>query len=212
MASLAALVRERQSGSSSGPSTGEEINEGSVTYDDLAGELERIEVENTSPPSHVRLLFDKFAVEDDGDSEGDRQSRRLYTSFMRLARSKLQPLIPSREQVSLVAQYASHWMPLYHSLFPPVFAFRTGEQLVVNYDRMRSQDVHPVPLAMFLLSVAITAQQMPSESVPASFHGGQGVRRFIDAVCRSVDQTIIGNNALAGSPEGLETAMLYVRL
>jgi hypothetical protein len=34
----------------------------------------------------------------------------------------------------------------------------------------------------------------------------------VDAVCRTVEQVVIKSDALVGTLEGLETAMLFVRL
>lgn len=212
MASLAAVVRDRQTTFSGTPSVSGADN---ALFDELEGELDSGEIEGASPPSHLRLLFDNFeqeTPESGGSSDTGQEVDRLFTSLMQIARAKLQQLLPSIEEVALIADYASDWMSLYYTLFPAFFAFRTGDQLVSNHERMLEQDVHPVELARYLLSIAITAQQVPVQNMSVSLYRGHGVTRFVDAVCRTVEHNIIGNNALVGTLEGLETAMLYVRL
>ncbi|KAK4539351.1 hypothetical protein LTR36_011008 [Oleoguttula mirabilis] len=214
VASLVTLVRTKSHAPPPSGTRPSGNGGGGAFSNDLGDELERPEVDETTPPSHLRLLFDDFKAgpQDHEDIDGDRRSMRLVKSSIDMARVQLQPLLPSREDVLQIAKYASDWMTLYHTLFPAFFAFHTGDGLIVHYDRMHNDDVDPVTLAVYLLSLAITAQQVPPNTIPTQFHGGQGVPRFVDAVCRAVEHTIVGNDALAGSVEGLEAAMLYVRV
>jgi hypothetical protein len=185
MASLAALVRDKQAAPSPG------LDPTSVAarpLDDSEDDVDPTDIPDTDPPSHLRLLFDDFAVsfEEDKADERNRSANGLYLRSIESARAKLQPLIPSKEEVTRLAGFASDWMTLYYALFPAFFAFRTGEQLTSNHERMHDHGQHPVMLAMYLLSLAITAQQVPADSVPLTLYGGRGVPKFVDAVCRTV--------------------------
>lgn len=103
-------------------------------------------------------------------------------------------------------------MRLYHTLCISSFTYRTGDQLVTNYDYMGSDSVHPASLGMYLMCIAITIQQMPLGIVPAGFYQGKGIRRYVVDVLRTVEQTVISVDCVAGTVHGLDTAMLYVRL
>ena len=212
MASLSALVKDRQEGISS--KSDEASNVPEAVYDDVENEGDHASIGDDQPPSHLRLLFYNIAIDTNSQERKnlDQPFSNLSKGFMHAARAKLQPLLPSEEDVLRIAPFASDWLALYHSLFPSFFGLRSGNQLIINYERMHEPQVHPVAVAMYLLSVAITAQQINSESSRPSFNGGRSATSFVDAVCRTVEQTIVSNNALAGSVEGLETSMLFIRL
>lgn len=215
MASLSALLRDKQNASPGSDQAGPgQINAAHTLDNEEDDEQDQADIADASTPSHLRLLFNDFAVgfHDYAGVESNANIGELHKRSMSVGRAKLGPLLPSREEVMRFAGFTSDWMTLYHTLFPAFFAFRTGEQLTINYDRMNDQGVHPVVLAMYLLSVAITAQQVPSESVPATLYRGRGVASFVDAVCRTVEQVVVKSDALLSTLEGLETAMLFVRL
>lgn len=214
MSSLVELLSEKHATTSSSVQP-PEVNLITTAAEDSGDGLDDPQTENATLPSHLRLLFDDFLdapLMAGSDAQQSAQSARLLAGAKQNARTRLQPLLPSREEVSRISLYASDWMHLYYALFPPSFAYTSGQELVDNYDRMRDREASPVTLAMYLLSTAITALQVPSESLPSSFYGGRPVARYVDAVCRTVEHTIINSNALATTASALETAMLCVRL
>lgn len=213
MSSLVELLSEKQAVTSSSVHHLEE-SLATATAEDLGSGLTAPETENATLPSHLRLLFDDFLDDSSmahSNSQQSSRSTRLLATAKQNARLRLQPLLPSREEVSRISHYASDWMDLYYALFPPSFAYHTREQLVNNYDRMHAREASPVTLAMYLLSVAITAQQVPTDVLPTYFES-QGVHKYVDAVCRTVQHTLIDNSALAASADALEAAMLCIRL
>lgn len=181
---------------------------------DLGSEqtLRYSEMEGTSPPTHLSLLFDSFSsvLPDVRHGKMDRQTPQI--PWLSLARTKLGRLLPSREHIATISGYAEAWMAVYYELFPTSSTLCKAASFLADYDKMLDPQAQPATLAKYLLSVAITAQQIPSNNVPADLYGSQGVENFVEAVCGAVDDKIVSSNALAGTVEGLEAAMLYVRL
>lgn len=214
MNSLVELLNEKHAAPSS-YEPGAPEDRVDTSNDDFHGDLDVSDTEHAALPSHLRLLFDNFIDEPAtarGQTRGDLRSVKLLKAIEQKARARLLPLLPSHEQVLRISSHAAEWMDLYYTLFPPSFASSTAYQLVDNYGRMSRGEVSPVILAMYLLSLAISAQQVPSTSMPTDFFGGRGVGRYADVVCRTVEQVIISSDALASTADALETAMLCVRL
>ncbi|RDW71638.1 hypothetical protein BP6252_08201 [Coleophoma cylindrospora] len=210
VALLTGVVRDQNALPSPRP---QQIGAGDNTYSDEL-EMDRAPISGATGPSHLRFLFNNFLVNtpENEKSKADQQSSRLLEECMNRARLRLQSLIPTREEVTAIATYASAWMPLYHALFAPICALESAEQLIVYYDQAHDSSVQPVALAMFLLSVAITVQQVPPDDISSSFYKGLGTRSFVEDVSRAVDATIVANSAIAGTVQGLETTMLIARL
>ncbi|KAH8652236.1 hypothetical protein BX600DRAFT_472166 [Xylariales sp. PMI_506] len=230
MASLAALVRDRsgreglQVSSSTSSEDPHQQTPPSLRHVVVQGGMENIGNEldgrgdigdTNNPPSHLRFLFDDFDLLQLGDADngaGVQRSIRTSDDYTRIARVNLQALLPSRDEIQSIAGFASDWMVLYHSLFPAYFTFRSGEQLVSSYDRMRHPEAHPVVLSMYLVSVAITTQQLGPEGVDPTFWRGHGESKFVSAVCRVVSRTVVENDTLLATVQGVEAAMLFIRL
>ena len=162
------------------------------------------------PPPQVVLFFDHI----NGNSPSQRSHEdaarycRSLRDDMSLARSRLQSLLVSREDVTRVAEYAQSWMTLYHGLYSLTYTFRTGFQLVATYERMQGTEVHPVLLSMYLLCLAISLHQAPSDIVI----GGLPRNDYVSQVCDVVEEVIVRKSILAGTVEGLETCMLLLML
>lgn len=171
-----------------------------------------------NPSSHLRVLFDHFDLHQLDDAVSVHRGKEQAQSAMHANHYNIEPwtdlqaLLPSREEIQSIAGFASNWMALYHSLFPAYFTFRSGHHLVDNYDRMRDPQVHPIVLSTYLISVAITTQQLGLEGASHKVWQGYGAKRFVDAVCRLVSRTVIQNDAISGTAQWVETAMLFIRL
>ena len=170
------------------------------------------EMEGSSPPTHLSLLFDSFSSVMPDVRNGDNGRQTTQIPWLSLARTELGRLLPSREHIATISGYAEAWMAVYYELFPTSSALCKVDSFLADYDKMLDPQAQPATLAKYLLSVVITAQQIPSDNLPVDLYGGQGVENFVKAVCGAVDDKIVSSNALAGTVEGLEVGMLYVRL
>ncbi len=182
--------------------------------DDTSEHSNSGDVKDSRPPYHLRLLFEDFGMYSTDIENGHAPTPpdTKFKQFVKTAREKMQSLLPSREEIEQLVGFAPSWMALYHTLFPTFFTLRAGQHFVTDYDRMHDPDVDPIVLAMYILSVAITVQQICPELVAPAFFHGQGVASFVAVVCQVVGQTVIANDALVGTVQGIETAMLYFRL
>ncbi|KAI1611865.1 hypothetical protein EDD36DRAFT_419735 [Exophiala viscosa] len=211
MASLSELVRDKQN-----PLTGSKTpGFGPTPPDELEDEPYDEDVDDTRPPAHLQLLFDHLDGEDRTSKHQTlgQPSRGASEAVKRNARSRLQLLLPSADEVWQVTEFAPAWMSFYHSLFPTFFAYRTGEQLRLNYDPMCSPDARPTSVAMYLVYLAITSQQLPTDRmVQGPFAKYRSVEDFVDSVCTTVRETIVDNDDFAGTEEGLELTVIFIRL
>ncbi|KAK4943258.1 hypothetical protein LTR10_017100 [Elasticomyces elasticus] len=211
MASLSELVRDKQ-GLSIGPKT---PGFGPTPPDELEDAPDDENVDDTRPPAHLQLLFENLDGEDStpGHHTLRQQSRGASEAVKRRARSKLQLLLPTKDEVWQVTEFAPAWMAFYHSLFPAFFACRTEEQLRLNYEHMCGSDANPTSVAMYLLYLAITSQQLPANRlVQRPFAKYESVEEFVNSVCTTVRETIVDNDDLAGTAEGLELTVIFIRL
>lgn len=177
-------------------------------------ESDAAELTPANAPSHLKQLFDNSLVgsglPNGLESANANDSERSSGSLAR-PRQRLQALLPCKQDVHIIAEYASTWMTLYHSLFTTSGVFKNGEDLVSHYDQIQQPFAQPVTVAAFLLSIAITAQHVPTQ-LAQPLTDIKDAQAYIREVSRAVEETIVSNDALAASLEGIETSLLFVRL
>jgi hypothetical protein len=166
---------------------------------------------STIPPSHLHQLFENPLI---GSTAFESPMQSPHTSIIHnsKASSALRRLMPSRQEMLKIAGEATSWLSLYKSLFPINFLIRDGDELSSQYDKLQEENPNPVRMAAFLLYVAITVQQAPDET--SGYPGGniKEASVFIKDVSDSIEKVIISDNELVGSLEGIETALLFIRL
>lgn len=74
----------------------------------------------------------------------------------------------STQDVLAVSSYAPPWMTLYSQLFPSTSSQGRRDQLITKHEDMFKPNVDPIAVAEFLLSFAITAGQVPEDSIALS--------------------------------------------
>lgn len=167
-------------------------------------------------PSHLRSLFHNDWLSVDTDSQNELlQGRKAKASahILDIARHALQKLIPSKEEVLDVARSAFRWLSLHHSLLPQPFMVKSQQEIIESYDDMHKSDVQTISLASWLLTVVITAQQVPQEpgSTGIQLRRYQRCLAFSRAVSDTVERTILAHDRVISTLEGLGVAMLSVR-
>ena len=215
LTTLTALVAEQQS---SAAVAGADV---STRDNSLKGSKiavhEDLDLEDENPPAHLQLLFKDIADirQDDRHDRQAKQNRgpsKAPIESLHVARDRLQRILPTKEQVELIAPHASAWMSLYFALFPAANAICDGDQFTSKYDSISTTNVRPESVASYLLTTAITVLQLAPDRVYSIFDGGAGSPSFVDDVCTLVEVEIVSNNALASTLQGLETMLLLVRL
>lgn len=171
----------------------------------------------TEPPSHMRSLFQNDWLSVDTDRQNEQLHDRKARAFAHLldaARHALQKLIPSKYEVSQITRSASRWLDLLHTLLPQPFAVNSQQEIVECYEEMCKPDTDAISLATWLMTIAITVQQIPQEhdSPSTRLDGRQKYSRFSRVVSEIVESTLLSYDRLICTVEGLGMAMHFVRL
>ncbi|KAK6002993.1 hypothetical protein QM012_000838 [Aureobasidium pullulans] len=162
-----------------------------------------------NPPTHLLRLLDNDLLDSNGH-ESNTPSTRVPTSTMSKESAALQELLPSREDMVVIAANSSDWLSWYKVLFSLNLAMGAGSVMLENYDRVKQSVTHPVPIATLLLAVTLTVQQAPDatsmlRSIPDS-------TTFIKDVSNLVEKVVVSNDDLLTDLDGIRCALLYIRL
>jgi hypothetical protein len=171
----------------------------------------------TEPLSHMRSLFQNDWLSVDTDRQVAQlhdHKARACAHLLDTARHALQKLIPSKYEVSHIARFASRWLDLFHALLPQPLAVKSQQGILECYEQMCKPDTDAIGLATWLITIAITAQQIPQEhdSLSTQLDGRQRYLRFSQLVSEVVERTLISHDRLMCTVEGLGMAMHFVRL
>lgn len=170
IASIAAAVQKNgHPGPGSPPSPSTDL---STAGDDVV-EDNAMEGPATTPPAHLRFLFDNSLIAPNGQRDDPHQATRPPCSqkYLEQARAKLQRLLPAKDDVVAAASYGTAWMRLHQSLFTSVLPFGSSEAMINKYDDQLSPDAPLVDLASFLLVFAVTVRQVPPQDQRLNLRG-----------------------------------------
>lgn len=167
------------------------------------------EMSLTNPPTHILQLFDNGLLGSDGDGSA------FHTPSLYKARrsSALRALLPSREDMLAITASASSWLSLYNAFFSTINFTKTSDEMLSRYDDLQDPNADPVATAALLLSIAITVQQAPDDT--AGCAAGRSIRdafSFVKDVSDCVERIVISDDTLAGTLEGMEATLLFIRL
>ncbi|KAK0268999.1 hypothetical protein LTR35_015094 [Friedmanniomyces endolithicus] len=168
------------------------------------------EMSDASPAD--ALLFNNSLLDSQNVREQvSRNPRRAKSSEARLsrARSALQGLLASEQDVAALAPRAAEWVTWANSIAPLVFVAQTKDELALDWDHARGADAQPNLIAAVLLITAITIHLTPQRSL----HGQLGDASAYSKTVSDVIETYMGNDDFfAGSLEGIEVCLLFQRL
>ena len=179
--------------------------------DNEASDSTMSELSPTHPPTHLLQLFDNNLL--DTNEDGSATSSRQASSLRRANRNNaLSKLMPSREDILIITASASSWMPLYNALFPAVNFIKNSDEILLQYDKLQHPNADSTAMAAVLLSVAITVQQAPNDTSRFTSECMKDALSFIRNVSTTVERTVVADDALAGSLDGIEITMLFLRV
>ena len=164
-----------------------------------------------NPPTHILQLFDNSLLGSDeyGSATPSHHSPGLHKAQ---GSSALLRLMPSREDMLTITGHASLWLSLYNALFPMNNLMKTSDEMLSQYEKLQDRNTDPVVIASLLLSVAITVQQAPDDTAGHAAESIGDAPSFIKAVSDSVERIVISDDAIAGTLEGIEVTLLFLRL
>jgi hypothetical protein len=106
------------------------------------------------------------------------------------------------------------WLQMISTMLPQPSAPSSQQVLLERYDEMCQPEVDVVALASWLLTVAITAQQIPQENnnTPPTSLSSQRRLAFSRAVSDTVESMVLSHDRLVGTIPGLGLGIHFVRL
>lgn len=166
---------------------------------------------STNPPMHFLQLFDNglLGSRADGPATSPRHASTVHKAH---GRSALRELMPSREDMLTVSAYAASWLSMYNLLFPIINVTRSSQEMLSEYDKLQDPNADLVAIATLLLSVALTVQVAPNEIASGAAKSIRNASMFIKDVSDTVERIVVLDDALAGTLEGIETTLLFLRL
>lgn len=182
--------------------------------DDSDGDSTNSDVLSEHAPSHLRSLFQNDWLSVDAPQQGEQTQERkgkVSSHLEHIARQALQELIPSKDEVSDIAKYASTWIVLLHSLLPQPYSVHSEQDILEAYDDMRKPDVDPMILASWLLAIALTGQQIPVYNSNSATQLKRG-QRFPKELSDVIENTILPHDKMLCSIQGLGMALHFFRM
>ena len=184
--------------------------------DDSDSDSNASELSPTNPPTHLLQLFDNGLLGSSGYGSSANPSHHASSLHKAHGISALRELMPSREDMLTITAHASSWLSLYNAIFPMINFTKTSDEMLSQYDKLQDPKADPkadpVSIAALLLSVAITVQQAPDDTTGRAAESIRDASSFVKDVSDSVERIVILDDALAGSLEGIETTLLFLRL
>ncbi|KAL4994218.1 hypothetical protein BDV10DRAFT_189223 [Aspergillus recurvatus] len=168
-------------------------------------------------PSHLRSLFQNDWLTVDTNRRNEQLQERRVKASAHLAervRPELQKLIPTKEQTAEMLVCTYDWMQMVHTMLPQPSVPNSSQEILGHYDEMCRPDVDIIALASWLLTLAITAQQIPQEgeSPDTPSKGSQRRIDFARAVSDAVESLIMAHDRLIGTFQGLGMCIHFIRL
>ena len=213
MTSLWNVVRELRTELGHAHSEPAPSDDAHIQHPDAYSESEMSETSPMNPPAHLQQLFDNEFLDSRGNDAGssDLGSERMSTAQVAKARSRLQALMPPREDIHAIFTPAAKWISLYNALFPTIHMFTNAGEMLARYNSYSDSDANPVSIASLLISIAITVVQKPPE-LAGRLKSINDTALFVRKVTSAVEDVVVSNDTLAGTIEGIETTLLYIRL
>jgi hypothetical protein len=162
-----------------------------------------------NPPTHLMQLFNNDLLGSWGYGPADlsKHSPSLHKAHASL---ELRRLIPPREDMVVIAQHATSWLKIYNELFPVIED--TGDGLLPKYEKIQDPNTDTVTIAAFVLTVALTVQQAPDDTSGSAVKSISDAAAYIKEVSDTVDRLVVRNDVLAATLDGIEVALVSLRL
>ncbi|KAM5388176.1 hypothetical protein ACJA88_000040 [Fusarium oxysporum] len=167
--------------------------------------------------SHLRSLFHNDILSFDRNQQHERaleRRKKASATLCERVRPALQRLIPAKDETAEMLVITYDWMHMLASLLPQPASPNSHHALLGRYDEMCQPDVDVVDLASWLLTVAITAQQIPQQSNDTGPSPLSSRKRlnFSRAVSETVESLVLSHDWLVGTIAGLGLGLHFVRL
>ncbi|KAI1866399.1 hypothetical protein JX265_007700 [Neoarthrinium moseri] len=210
-------LEEKQNGA---PQLSNEVSPASISYEDAAGS-DMSESEASIPdaaistqPTYLGALFNNSLISSVNEINDDPGRNQPPSQLADTARALLRPLIPRKEDLAVIASRATGWLTVLNDILPIDSAVKSGDEMLARYDEVNRVTADPFTLASWLMMVALSAEHNPSIVLRTGLPGN-GCRagsEYSRPVVDAVERAIISCDRLMTTVEGIEVAILLVRL
>ncbi|KAK5688319.1 hypothetical protein LTS10_000297 [Elasticomyces elasticus] len=183
--------------------------------DEQGSESDSSDLSPVNPPTHLRQLFEDGPLDfSDRSPMQSAAHAKQHTSGSRLHRAStvLRQYMPSREDVATISAHAAHWLMITRALFIMPYGANAESELLPLWDQVQDPDAHPASIAVLLLSFVMSLQQLPVDEIPELSKGPREGLSYIRQVSDAIETTIVMNDSVAATMEGLEASLLWLRL
>lgn len=163
-----------------------------------------------NPPAHLLHLFDNDVLDSNGHETTTPSTRLSTSATLSKESASLLALLPSREDMVIIAANSSDWLSWYKVIFSLNLAMGAGPVMLENYDRVKRFEMQPVPIATLLLAVTLTVQQ--AQDSTNMLRSIPDPTAFIKEVSNLVEKVVVSNDDLIADLEGIRSALLFIRL
>ncbi|KAL4933025.1 major facilitator superfamily domain-containing protein [Aspergillus undulatus] len=185
--------------------------------DDSDAESTPSEILIAEEPSHLRSLFQNDWLSVDTQRHYEQlQERRVKASAHLLERIRpvLQKLIPSKDETASMLVCTYDWLSMIHLILPQPSMPISNQEMLERYDEMHRPDVDVLSLTLWLLTLAITAQQVSQGALTPEAQSSSSRRRvdFAHVVSDTVENLVLAHDRLTGTLQGLGMCIQFIRL
>lgn len=191
-----------------------EHKHGMQTYtNDTDGDSDASETSPMHPPTHLQRLFDNgiFASCGNGDSTVGTPEKVSHARVNR-ARIRLQALLPPKAEAIVLLQASSSSVLTMSTMFPPAVIFQNVDEMLSQYDSLQHGDADPAIVGALCIWLAISAQHLPGYTVKFGAGDSVAVSSFVGRITETFEEVIVNDHYLAGTVEGIEATILWIRL
>ena len=174
-------------------------------------ESDSTDISQSNPPTHLLQLFEN-GILGSFDDQPAATSGRSPGQHLSHGRHALKRLMPSRDDMVTITAHASSWINLYNTIFPMVKLAKTSEEMLVQYDELQGPHADPVGIATLLLSVAVTVQQEPDDTMLRGLKNIKNASSFIKDVSDTVERFIVYDDTVSTTVDGIQACLLFLRL
>ena len=89
---------------------------------------------------------------------------------------------------------------------------KTSDEMLFQNDKLQDPDTGLVAIAALLLSVAIPVQQAPDDTAGYVTESMRNAPSFVKDIYDSVERIVISDDTFAENLQGIERALLFLRL
>ncbi|KAI1323436.1 hypothetical protein F5Y16DRAFT_383792 [Xylariaceae sp. FL0255] len=165
--------------------------------------------------THIRSLLGGAFVEVEGSHSSNvgfaPAFSRGYSDEHESLRRELLQLIPGTRDMDLAVRYAFDWWEALDPGIPPV-SINSKQELRAVLERLKNPASDPALVALWLVTAAVTVQQVPPDIDRSVFEDSTLLSVFPESIMTRIDAVLSTHKELAATVWGIECSLILVKL